>query len=355
MVPADFVADVRTGEPQEAAFILSQDSALPTPRARGLLRRLRRLVLLPLFQAGGGGLVGRVLLFLGTSHNRHGLRNAQTSRSQVIRTIRASDRPTEAPSYLPFEIYTFVTNDDQYTALRSSFARAGFDAVATYVRLSDQLQEGRGSDPYEAIAHIGRDCVPPYAILCHQDVRLDQGVGATQLLAAIARLDASDPGWVVAGNAGVTWKMQLVRLVDPHGGPTDGVSEHDLPLRVMSLDENFLLFNRRQSPHSSVGLKGFHLYGTDVCLNALLDGGATYVIDFPLTHLSSGNMTGYSHVKRAFLDEWNRRFVFRYIRTPNDTLFVSRYAVLRRIFGCWAAVACIRAASEPDTVRRRAS
>jgi Transposase, Mutator family len=52
------------------------------------------------------------------------------------------------------------------------------------------------------------------------------------------RLEQLDPGWVVAGNAGVTRRMRIVlRLVDPHGGSTSD----DLPMQVASLDENFLI------------------------------------------------------------------------------------------------------------------
>jgi hypothetical protein len=118
-------------------------------------------------------------------------------------------------------------------------------------------------------------------------VRLDRGGGAPELIAALAGLDRLDPEWVVAGNAGGTSDLRLVRgLYDPHGGSTDD----RLPVRVVSLDENFLVFNRSRPPRCSPGLSGFHLYGTDVSLNASKERGAAYVIDMPLTHLSGGSM-----------------------------------------------------------------
>jgi len=241
----------------------------------------------------------------------------------------------------PFEVLTFVTDDALYVRMRESFIDAGFDPDA-FVRLTDG-----DDDPYTAITRIGRGSTARYPILCHQDVFTDQGAGATELLACLRELDVRDPGWVVAGNAGIMRSGRLIRrLVDGHGGSTG----ETLPLPVVTLDEDFLVFNPRNAPRCSYELKEFHLYGADVCLHALAAGGSAYVIDFPVTHLGqtvadSDRKNSYWRVyersRQRFTTVWNDRCLFRYVITPSDALFLSRSRVLRRSFGSAGAVASV--------------
>ena len=256
---------------------------------------------------------------------------------------RSGRHPPNAPVAPgpPFEIHTFVNDDALYARMRQSFINAGFDAEA-FARLTDS-----GSDPYTTITRIGCGSPARYPILCHQDVFTDQGAGATELLACLRALDVLDPGWVVAGNAGIMRSGRLIRrLVDRHGGSTGEL----LPLPVVSLDEDFLVFNPRNAPRCSAELKEFHLYGADVCLHALISGGSAYVIDFPVTHLGRTGAAAhpeseywrvYEHSRKRFIAVWNDRCLFRYVLTPSDTLFISRSRLLRRLFGSSSAVASV--------------
>ena len=194
---------------------------------------------------------------------------------------------------------------------------------------------------------IGCGSTARYPILCHQDVFADQGAGATELLARLHALDVCDPGWVVAGNAGIMRSGRLIRrLVDRHGGSTG----ERLPLPVVTLDENFLVFNPRNVPCCSAKLKEFHLYGADVCLHALASGGSAYVIDFPVTHFGRTSPASrpeseywrvYEHSRKRFIAVWNDRCLFRYVLTPSDALFISRSRLMRRLFGSASAVASV--------------
>ena len=241
-----------------------------------------------------------------------------------LRRSRSAHQTSQRSLAKPFEIHTFVTDDAMYAEMRRSFVDAGFDPEC-FVRLTDER-----SEPYAAISAIG-GVGARYPILCHQDVRADQGVGAGELLGALEQLDAIDASWVVAGNGGVSRNMRIVRrLRDPHGGST----RDRVPAAAQTLDENFLVFNTNHPPRCTEALSGFHLYGADVCLNALKGGGSAYVIDFPLTHLSGGEVDdGYRRVREGFLAVWNRQCLFRYVATPNEVLFVSRFSLLRRTLG----------------------
>ena len=54
----------------------------------------------------------------------------------------------------------------------------------------------------------------------------------------------------------------------------------ELPAKVHTLDENFIVVRRAANLSLSHDLDGFHLYGTDLCLIADVLGGNRYVIDF---------------------------------------------------------------------------
>jgi hypothetical protein len=225
-----------------------------------------------------------------------------------------------------FEVHTFVNDDVVYERMRGSFISAGFSSDA-FVRLSDVSDE-----PYATITRMGRESTARYPILCHQDVVADQGAGAVDLAAELRRLDEIDPRWFVAGNAGITRSgRSLRRVVERHGGSANEMA----PLPVVTLEEHFLVFNGRRTPRCSAALEGFHLYGSDVCLHALSDGGSAYVIDFPVTHLRSDRWESgeYDRARARFVEVWSERCALRYVATASEVLVLSRYRTLRRVLG----------------------
>lgn len=223
-------------------------------------------------------------------------------------------------------IFTFVNDSASYAEMLRSFSDAGFtDARATFTQL------GPPDEPYSTITRLISEISEPYFILCHQDVRADQGHRIDDLIHAIEELDIHDPLWAVAGNAGGLRNLRVVRCItDPHGGRT----HHRLPASVHSLDENFLLIKSRTDVGCSPELSGFHLYGPDVCLNALAAGRRAYVVDFHLSHLSAGRRDeSYYAARDQFVTHWRRYFWARYVRTTVEVLFLSRWPVLRHSFG----------------------
>lgn len=228
-------------------------------------------------------------------------------------------------------IVTFVTDSDAYAQMRQSFGEAGFTAErASFTELT-----GAGGadepEPYSTITRLIADLSEPFFILCHQDVRLDQGHGIDELVRVAGDLEERDGGWAVAGNAGGTRALRVVRsLTDPHGG----ASPDSFPAPVHSLDENFLLIRTGTGIRCSPELRGFHLYGTDLCLNALAKGRQPYVIDFRVRHLSRGTRDEeYAAARDRFVARWSPRFAACYVRTTIDVLFLSRFGFLRSSLG----------------------
>ena len=163
-----------------------------------------------------------------------------------------------------YSIATMVTRRDEYDAMLQTFNAAGFvdDCECLMIDNSESNQQ----DAYQAIQYFLTEAQGKYLIICHQDVRLNHDT-RNELDKALTELDSIDPKWAVAGNAGGASNFNQIfqRISDPHGvdqklGP--------LPSRVSSLDENFLILKRSTGVSTSKELSGFHLYGTDLCLNA---------------------------------------------------------------------------------------
>jgi hypothetical protein len=228
-----------------------------------------------------------------------------------------------APRY---SIGTLVTNLEQYAAMRETFAAGGFDGSNSEFLYLDN----RG--PYQSGAYSGLNALlhaarGRYVILCHQDVRLLTD-GLEALDRRLADLDGRDPNWALAGNAGGRQPGVLAhRISDPHGANRNS---GDLPARVMSLDENFIVVKRSARVGCSVDLEGFHFYGPDLCLNADVAGYSAWVIDFHLMHLSGGSKSAdFYAAQEAFRVKWSHALRPRWMQTTCALLRLSGFGLDR--------------------------
>lgn len=229
-----------------------------------------------------------------------------------------------------FHICTLVSKKDQYEQMKKSLLAAGFDEDRCRYTVLDN-SSGNNHEPYSAINWQLDNTKEKYLIFCHQDLIFDQGHGIDELLRLIDDIAKDNPRWAILGNAGMTDTLApVIRLSD-----SDGF--HDVgpcPSRVQSLDENFLVFKSGTTVRCSKEISGFHLYGTDLCLNASLKKLTCHVIDFHLTHLSSGNLNeDFYKIEEALRNLWNHRFTFFYVGTCCTCFFLSKHAFLREIFG----------------------
>ncbi len=225
-----------------------------------------------------------------------------------------------------FHIATIANRLDEYAAMKASFLQAGFTEPACRYTLLDN-SNGNNHEPYSAINRLIAATTEPYLIVCHQDIRLDQGHGYERLTQLLAELTALDNKWAAAGNAGGRVHEATSHLVDPHGAHNTA----PLPHEVYTLDENLLILRMSRKPAASPGLSGFHLYGADVCLNSMRQGYTSYIIDFRLTHLSGGSpeSDAFAQAKQKFEAYWSRRFWLCLLKTTCTELTLSRLPVVR--------------------------
>ena len=184
-----------------------------------------------------------------------------------------------------YSICTLVTDKDEYNAMVDSFKSKGFDEPDCEFMYMDN-SAGNSTDAFDGYNMFLNAARGDYVIVCHQDVLLIDD-GRTQLDAVLAALSSSHPNWAICGNAGGLAPLTLaIRITDP--GRKDDRIGGPFPVKVGSLDENFLVVRRETRLALSRDVGGFHFYGTDLCLIADILGYGAYVVDFHLQHKSPG-------------------------------------------------------------------
>jgi hypothetical protein len=116
-----------------------------------------------------------------------------------------------------------------------------------------------------------------------------------------------DPSWGLAGNAGgLRPGHRALRITDPFGfnqnigGP--------FPVRVETLDGNFIIVKKSSRLSFSNDLEGFHFYDADICLHADQYGYGIYVIDFHIEHLGQGKFDSvFQENKKTFMEKWTHK------------------------------------------------
>ena len=229
-----------------------------------------------------------------------------------------------------FHICTISNDAVQYEKMKASFLKVGFHQDYCTYTLYDNTLENK-FDPYQTFNAIQNLFEERYIIFCHQDVVLDQGNNFADLVQRLAALELIDSSWAICGNAGVNYHYQyVVRISDPANSPN---WKGGFPQLVISLDENFLVVKSTSNIKCSAALKGFHFYGSDLCLQAIRNGYSCYAIDFHLSHLSRGTFNeSYWEIKSAFYNRWCRQFKFSYFKTMTGQIMCfSSNDKIRRI------------------------
>ncbi len=164
---------------------------------------------------------------------------------------------------------------------------------------------------------IGR-AVHEIVVCCHQDVIFPAGWVDT-LHRQI--METGDPEFGVLGTFGVDLAGQYVgNIKDPHNNPQLG----DLPCRAQSLDEHCLIIRKASGLRFDEELGGFHMYGADICLEAMFRNLRCYAIDAWLEHLSGGKADeGFKVSADKFKEKWEKRGLHGPVMTTCCQLWIG--------------------------------
>lgn len=240
--------------------------------------------------------------------------------------VRADERWRE--DCLRYSICSIITRPDEYAGMVQSFKHHGFrepDCEFLYLdnSTSNKFEAYAG---YNLFLNVARGA---YVILCHQDIQLIDD-GREKLDSIIENLNKQDSNWAVCGNGGAEFLGRLaLRITDPHG---ENQSTGIFPVKVQSLDENFIVARRSANLVLSHDLQGFHFYGADICLIADILGWNCYVVDFHLRHKSAGSRDkSFFEIRERMIRKYRLALRSRWIGMTSSALFVSGIPALGRL------------------------
>ena len=168
-------------------------------------------------------------------------------------------------------------------------------------------------------------------VLAHQDVYLPE-TWLPDLSRALALLAADDAEWGVLGVFGIARSPKepsgycySTGLRSVLGHP------YSSPIETDSLDELVLIVRRSSGLRFDERLPGFHLYGTDICLQARSKGLKNYIIPAFCIHNSNGVKSFPVNFWRAYLFLRRKWWDYLPVRTCCTTITRGCFPALKAI------------------------
>lgn len=198
----------------------------------------------------------------------------------------------------------------------------------------------------EAIDETGNDIL----VFLHQDIVLPEGWD-DRLLDSIAELERGGAAWGVVGCYGTTKDNSPAGHVYSNGLQRELGTAGEAPTEVAVLDEIVLVLRKSSGLRFDPRLPGFHMYGTDICLEAQERSLACYAVSNFCLHNSLP-------IRRLGPDFWRCVFFIRrkwWSRLPIRTNIVPitrnsfrlHYVRLRK------AISYFRHRGEKTAIRRQ--
>lgn len=235
-----------------------------------------------------------------------------------------------------YSICTFVIKKSQYEEMIESFVLAGFKPdICEYLYIDNSER-----NKYDAFAGVNKflaTAKADYIILCHQDIVLhDHQI--EHLDKIIEDISQIDPSWALLGNAGGFAPGKFaIRITDPNYGQNAKIGR--LPQKVTSLDENFIVIRRSANIGTSNDLNGFHMYGTDLCILAGIQGYSAYVVDFHLWHKCGASqvnggafINSYPDFRKKSLSKYTRALSPAWIQSTCTIMYISGSRIKNFLF-----------------------
>lgn len=213
-------------------------------------------------------------------------------------------------------IISCVTNYNLYEGLRKSLC------TNKQVQLKPINNTANNYSIPSAYNTALNSCDAEILVFVHQDVIFPSD-WLENLDNQIKEIEKFDKKWGVLGIIGVKKNGRFAgHILDPHTNYRIG----KLPTSVSTLDEVCLIIRRSSGLSFDSELGGYHLYGTDICLQAQKMGLKCYAIDACLTHLSGGKVDdSYYNVLVKLQEKWRSQN-----KSPNILLTTCGFYPLKK-------------------------
>lgn len=220
-----------------------------------------------------------------------------------------------------------ASNSDE--VLQSCLLRSGETSLAKEIIIEHNASSA--SSAYNA----GIDkTTGEIVVFAHQDVFLPIG-WSKMLFRCINQLSEIDANWAVAGLYGITESGKGVGYVYSTGLRQFVGERFIVPIQVTSLDEMVIILRRASGLRFDEKLSGFHLYGTDICMEAEKHGMGNYVLPCFAIHNSIG-------IKYLPLSFWKAYIYLRKkwkyklpIKTPCTTITYGCIPIMDHLLRSW--------------------
>ncbi|MBD8487294.1 hypothetical protein IFO69_00900 [Echinicola sp. CAU 1574] len=245
--------------------------------------------------------------------------------------VKPSKVITEVKEYpFQFSICTLVTDHTEYKEMKASCLKAGFGEDDCEYLIIDN-STGNSIDAYKGLNLFLQQARGEHILICHQDVIFHDDK-RENLESCIKELYLKAPKWAIAGNAGrVNLKYLAINMTNGKSGET--FREKDTPIRVMAVDENFMVVKNSANLALSSDLKGFHMYGADLCLLADILGYRSYVINFNLIHKSEGKLDKvFETAKTDFVRKYSKALRPRFMASTAARFYIGASKWKRLLF-----------------------
>jgi len=247
-------------------------------------------------------------------------------RTQLATSPAATERQAPAWSLV-------VASNNEHVLRHTLLASPGIDSRCQVIVERDSPSAGRAYN--RGLDKAKADIV----VFAHQDVFLPDD-WFPRLGQSIRQIESSGEGWGVLGVFGATaqkppvlhgfcYSTGLQRIL---GAP------FSYPVATRTLDELVLVVRRSSGLRFDGQLPGFHLYGTDMCLQAEAVGLKNYIIPAFCIHNSKGIVRIPAEFWKAYFHLRKKWFKVLPVTTCCTKITRMAWPVVRRIGAEWRAL-----------------
>lgn len=176
-----------------------------------------------------------------------------------------------------------------------------------------------------------------YVVFAHQDIFLPKDF-SENFENSVKLLSAIDPNWGVAGVFGIAHNGTQIGYAYSSGLKRYVGQPFNSPKQIRTIDEMLIILRRSAQLQFDEDLPGFHLYGTDICLESETRGMKNYVLPCFVLHNSTG-------IKFLPLSFWKAYYYLRKkwrnhlpIATPCTRISFFGFPILQYILSAIIAV-----------------